>query len=118
MQIHISPRHIKLTPAIHAYVAQKIGHLEHFCEDVIGAHIALYHDDTRAAKHAFVIKVHLAIPHKDIHAEDHGHELYAAIDIVCDKLAEQLRHRKSKTVKGGVRVARKAKAKRNGLIKA
>jgi putative sigma-54 modulation protein len=117
MQIHISPRHIKLTSAIHLYVAQKIGHLEHFSEDIIGAHIALYHDDTKATKHAFVIKVHLAIPGKDIHGEDRGHELYPAIDLVCDKLAEQLRHRKSKKIKGTVRLARKAKAKRNGLVK-
>jgi len=49
MQIHISPRDIKLTPAIHAYVAQRIESLEHFGLNLIGAHIALWHDDTRAS---------------------------------------------------------------------
>jgi putative sigma-54 modulation protein len=112
MQIHISPRDVKLTAAIHTHVAQQIGNLEHFGLGLIGAHVALWHDDTRAAKHAFVVKVHLALPGPDIHAEDHGHDLYKAIDVVCDRLAEQLRHRKSKLVKGNREKSRKEKARR------
>jgi putative sigma-54 modulation protein len=112
MQIHISPRHVKLSPAIHSYVAQKIDSLEHFGLDLIGAHIALWHDDTKAEKHAFVVKVHLAMRGPDVHAEDHGHTLYRAIDVVTDRLAEQLRHRKSKLVKGSREKSRKAKARR------
>ena len=83
MQIHISPRDVKLTSAIHAYVAQKIESLEHFGLNLIGAHVAVWHDDKRAFKHAFVVKVHLALPGPDIHAEDHGHDLYQAIDVVA-----------------------------------
>jgi putative sigma-54 modulation protein len=112
MQIHISPRHIKLTAAIHSYVAEKIGHLEHFAENIVGAHVAICHDDTRAAKHAYVVKVHLAMPGPDLHAEDHGHNLYRAIDLVTERLEEQLRHRKSKLTKGRREASRKAKAKR------
>ena len=112
MQIHISPRDIKLTPAIHSYVAQKIESLEHFGLNLIGAHIALWHDDQRAVKHAFVVKAHLAMRGPDLHAEDHGHELYTAIDVVVERLAEQLRHRKSKLVKGTREKSRKAKIKR------
>ena len=112
MQIHISPRDIKLTGAIHSYVAQKIEGLEHFGLGLFGAHVALWHDDQRAVKHAFVVKVHLALKGPDLHAEDHGHELYQAIDVVTEKLAEQLRHRKSKLVKGSRDRSRKAKVKR------
>ncbi len=116
MQIHISPRDIKLTAAIHSYVADKINSLQTLEHDLIGAHVAIWHDEKRAAKHAFVIKVHLALPGPDIHAEDHGHELYAAIDIVTNRLAEQLRHRKSKRVRGAREVSRKEKAKRQALV--
>ncbi|MCE0483577.1 MAG: ribosome-associated translation inhibitor RaiA [Methylacidiphilales bacterium] len=115
MQIHISPRDIKLTAAIHAYVAQKIGNLEHFGLGLIGAHVALWHDDKRAFKHAFVVKVHLAMPGPDIHAEDHGHDLYQAIDLVADRLAEQMRHRKSRMVKGSREKSRKEKVRRQLL---
>jgi putative sigma-54 modulation protein len=116
MQIHISPRDVKLTPAIHAYVAQKIECLEHFGLNLIGAHLALWHDDRRAFKHAFVVKVHLALPGPDIYAEDHGHDLYAAIDLVSAKLAEQLRHRKNKLVRGAREKSRKEKLKRQAAM--
>jgi putative sigma-54 modulation protein len=99
MQIHISPRDVKLTSAIHTFVAQKIESLEHFGLNLIGAHVALWHDDKRAFKHAFVVKVH-------------GHDLYQAIDMVTTRLAEQLRHRKSKLVKGAREKSRKAKVRR------
>jgi len=110
MQIHISPRDVRLTPAIHSYVAQKIEGLEHFGLNLIGAHVALWHDDKRAFKHAFVVKVHLALRGPDLHAEDH--DLYQAIDVVTERLAEQLRHRKSRIVKGTREKSRKAKLKR------
>ena len=116
MQIHISPRDIKLTGAIHGYVAQKIEGLEHFGLGLIGAHVALWHDSERAIKHAFVVKVHLALKGPDIHAEDHGHELYQAIDVVTERLAEQLRHRKSKLVKGTRDKSRKAKVRRQVTV--
>jgi len=112
MQIHISPRDVKLTPSIHTYVAQKIESLEHFGLNLIGAHVALWHDSTRASKHAFVVKIHLALRGPDLHGEDHGHDLYQAIDIVTERLAEQLRHRKSKLVKGAREKSRKAKVRR------
>jgi len=116
MQIHISPRDIKLTPAIHSYVAQRIDSLEHFGLNLIGAHIALWHDTTRAKKHAFVVKVHLALRGPDVHAEDHGHDLYQAIDVITERLAEQLRHRKSKLVKGSRERSRKAKVRRQAAL--
>ncbi|HSI87403.1 MAG: ribosome-associated translation inhibitor RaiA [Candidatus Methylacidiphilales bacterium] len=114
MQIHISPRQVKLTAAIHSYVADKVGHLEHFDSDIIGAHVAICHDEGKA-KHAFVVKVHLALPGPDLHAEDHGHELYPAIDLVTEKLAEQLRHRKSKLTRGSRDAERKEKEKRKSV---
>ena len=116
MQIHISPRDVKLTPAIYTFVAQKIESLEHFGLRLIGAHVALWHDDKRAFKHAFVVKIHLALRGPDLHAEDHGHELYQAIDLVTERLAEQLRHRKSKLVRGSREKSRKEKSKRQAAM--
>ena len=112
MQIHISPRGVKLTGALHAYVAEKIGHLEHYMDHIIGAHIAIVHDQIKANKHAFVVKVHLAVPGPDLHAEDKGHDLYQAIDLVTDKLAAQLRKKKASFTKKKVSSLRKFKAKR------
>ncbi|QQY08290.1 MAG: ribosome-associated translation inhibitor RaiA [Candidatus Xiphinematobacter sp.] len=94
MHIHLSPRHLVLTAAIHSYVANKISHLEEMTEQILAAHVVLLHDETRTKK--YVIKVHLAIPGPDIYAEDAEDDLYAAIDKVSTKLARLLRKRKTR----------------------
>lgn len=101
MQIHLSPRHLTLTAAIHSYVAEKIEHLENIApHEVLAAHVVLLHDETKKKKH--ICKVHLAVPGPDIYAEDAEDDLYAAIDKVVDKLARQLRKRKTRRVKAKV----------------
>jgi putative sigma-54 modulation protein len=96
MQIHLSPRHLKLTAAIHSYVAGKVEHLEELSQEIIAAHVVLFHDERKNPKKTYSVKVHLALPGPDIHAEDAEGDLYAAIDKVVDKLAQQLRKRKTK----------------------
>lgn len=96
MQIHLSPRHLVLTAAIHSYVAEKVEHLESITGEILAAHVVLLHDETKTKR--YVVKVHLAVPGPDIHAEDAETDLYAAIDKVVAKLAQQLRKRKTKLV--------------------
>ncbi len=96
MQIHVSPRHLTLTAAIHGYVADKVEHLESIAEEIIGAHCVLIHDEGGAVQKKYQVKVHLAIPGPDVHAESYDSDLYAAIDKVVDKLARQLRKRKTR----------------------
>lgn len=95
MHIHITPRHLKMTGAIHSFVAEKISHLEHLTDHILAAHVVLWHDEEKSPSKAFHVKVHLAVPGPDIHAEDGASDLYAAIDKVMDKLSAQLRKRKT-----------------------
>ena len=94
MQIHLSPRNIALTGAIHAFIAEKIAHLEEHGEQILAAHVVLLHDQNK--KKPLVVKVHLAIPGPDIYCEDAEADLYAAIDKVVHKLAGQLSKRKTR----------------------
>lgn len=117
MQIHITTQHLKLTGAIHAYVAQKISHLEHLTDQIIGAHVVLVHDETKSPIKAYGVKAHLAVPGPDIHIEEHHRDLYAAIDVATDKLALQLRKRKTKIVDQRHRKAQRSKEKAKKLGK-
>src|ERR687889_2868017 len=94
MQIHVSPRHLQLTAAIHQAVAAQIGSLEHYGEDILGAHVVLV-ASTAEAPARFRVKVHLALPGPDIFAEDSESDLYAALEQVVAKVARQLRKRKT-----------------------
>ena len=96
MQIHLSPRHLRLTAAIHQYAALKVSELEDLGADIIAAHIVLVHTDTAAKNSRYEAKVHLALKGPDIYAEQSHADLYLAIDAVTDKLARQLRKRKTR----------------------
>ena len=94
MQLHLSPRNLKLTAAIHSYAAEKIQSIEGLAE-IIAAHVVLVSDHTAKPKDHFSVKVHLAVAGPDIHAEDKDADLYAALDKVVAKLSRQLRKRKT-----------------------
>jgi putative sigma-54 modulation protein len=96
MQLHLSPRHLRLTAAIHRHTADKVLQLEELTDQIVAAHVVLIHDENAKPADRFTIKVHLAIPGPDIHAEESAAELYAALDLVMDKLARQLRKRKTR----------------------
>lgn len=96
MQIHLSPRHLRLTAAIHQHAASRVLHLEELTDDIVAAHIVLIHDENARPADRHSVKVHLAVPGPDIHAEESHADLYAAIDLVMDKLARQLRKRKTR----------------------
>lgn len=96
MQIHLSPKHLVLTGAIHGYVAEKISHLEAISDRILAAHVVLVGHESK--KPTYTVKAHLAVPGPDLHAEESNPDLYAAIDKVAGKLAQQLRKRKTKRV--------------------
>jgi len=109
MQIHISPRHVQLTAAIHAHVAEKVAHLEEYSDSILAAHVVLLFDEHKSKKKDYQVKIHLALPGPDLHAEDAEDDLYSAIDLTVHKLVQQLRKRKTKTKetqKHKVRIAR------------
>jgi len=101
MHIHLSPRHLTLTAAIHAYVAEKISHIEHISSDIIAAHVVLLHDETKTKR--YTVSVHLAVAGPDIYVETISEDLYTAIDSVVLKLARQLRKRKTRFTSSGKR---------------
>jgi putative sigma-54 modulation protein len=96
MQLHLSPRHVRLTAAIHRHVADKIEHLEAHTPEIVAAHVVLIHDETAKPADAFSVKVHLAVPGPDIHAEASAQDLYGALDVVIGKLTHLLSKRKTK----------------------
>lgn len=115
MQIHLSPRHLRLTAAIHRHTADKVLQLEELTDQIVAAHVVLIHDENGRPDDRFTVKVHLAIPGPDIHAEESAADLYAAIDLVMDKLARQLRKRKTRlTDKRRSKVQKAVRRRRTG----
>ncbi|WP_246186543.1 ribosome hibernation-promoting factor, HPF/YfiA family [Methylacidimicrobium tartarophylax] len=111
MQIQWNPQGIKLTAPLHSYIEKKLQKLERYEDRIVGAHVTVQHDPPKASanKQAFIVKVHLSLPGPDLHAEDHGHDLYQAIDLISDRLEGQLRRRKTELTEKRRHESREAK---------
>jgi hypothetical protein len=60
MQIHLSPRHLRLSASIHAHAAGVMASLEDYTE-IFAAHLVLMHDEAAKPPDRFVVKAHVAI---------------------------------------------------------
>jgi len=96
MKLIIIPHNVTLTKAIEDHVVAKIEKLDHLDKRAIDARVTLEQDHTRAPAKQFSCSVRLSVRGPDLFAEDREEDLYAAIDLVCKKIAGQIRKRHSK----------------------
>jgi putative sigma-54 modulation protein len=89
MNLNVSGHHLEVTPAIRSYVRAKLERIERHFDHVIDAHVILTVDKLRQKA-----EVTLHVRGKDLHCESEEGDLYAAIDLLADKLDRQvLRHK-------------------------
>ena len=91
MKIYIKGHHLKVTQALRAYAEEKIGHLTHYLDQIESAHITL-----RTERELQIVDVVLTLKHFLIKAEERSPDMYASIDLVRDRLEQQIRKYKTK----------------------
>ena len=91
MNLNVSGHHLDVTPAIRTYVSGKMDRITRHFDHVIDAHVIL-----SVEKLVQKAEVTLHVPGKDIHAECSDADLYAAIDLLVDKLDRQIVKHKEK----------------------
>jgi putative sigma-54 modulation protein len=99
MKIYIKGRNLKVTQALRAYAEEKIGHLAHYLDQIIDAHITL-----RTERELQIVDVVLNLKHYLIKAEERSPDMHASIDLVRDRLEQQIRKYKTKHWSHHVRV--------------
>ena len=85
MNIQITGHQISITPAIKEYILQKFAKIQRHYSHKIDAHIVL---EVNKLVNKIEITTHL--PKKDLHIEVENSDMYAAIDILADKLDRQV----------------------------
>lgn len=94
LNFNIRGENVEVTPAIREYVETKIEKVErYFNEDVnanANVNLKVYNDKQT--------KVEVTIPMKNVtlRAEEHHNDMYAAIDLIVEKLERQIRKHKTK----------------------
>lgn len=93
MQINLTGHHIEITPPLREYVQNKFAKLEKHYGQINNAYAVL---TVERLSHIAEAKLH--ITGGDIHASAEQSDMYAAIDVLLDKLDRQLIKHKEKTV--------------------
>jgi ribosome hibernation promoting factor len=93
MQIYIKGHGLHVTDALRAYAEEKIGHLQHYFDHIIDAHVTM-----RTERALQIIDVTLHLPNYIIKAEERSADLYASIDLVRDRLEQQIRKYKTRLI--------------------
>ena len=89
MNLNVSGHQLEVTPAIRSYVSGKLERVRRHYDHVLDAHVTL-----SASKLGQKAEVTLHVPGKEIHCACEQADLYAAIDLLVDKLDRQvLRHK-------------------------
>ncbi|MCD6025753.1 MAG: raiA [Solimicrobium sp.] len=96
MNITISGHHIEVTPAIRAHVQSKLERIMRHFDQVIDITVTITVDKLKEKQKRHKVDINLHVPGKDIHAENTAEDLYAAIDLLMDKLDRQVIKHKDK----------------------
>lgn len=94
MRYNVRGENIEVTPALREFTEKKIGKLERYFEDSVEANVNVnlkYYNEQDS-------KIEVTIPMTDLvlRAEEHNEDMYAAIDLVTNKLERQIRKHKTK----------------------
>ncbi len=100
MKITINCRNLKLTPEIEEYIYKKIGKLEKYVKNnqAVVLHVELMEDPSGKEGNRFVCEITGFAPHKSFRAKQAAHQIKVAIDLVQEKIEEQLRAYKEKFI--------------------
>lgn len=93
MQINISGQHLEVTDALKAYIHNKLERIQRHYDHVTNAQVTLTVNKNR--QYAEMI---MNIPGSQIHADSEHDDLYAAIDLLTDKIDRQLLKHKEKGI--------------------
>ena len=91
MQIDITGHHVEVTPALRAYVTEKLQKLVRHFDQVISVHVILNVEKLEQQAEATV-----NAGGKTLFATDSASDMYASIDGMVDKLDKQVRRYKDR----------------------
>ena len=94
MDYNIRGENIEVTPALRDYVEKKVGRVEKYFSNTPNAtvyvNLKVYSD--RTAK----VEITIPMPNLVLRAEEKNPDMYAAIDVIADKLERQIRKYKTR----------------------
>ncbi len=91
MQITLTGHHIDITPALRDYVSEKLTRIERHHDQITQIHIVLTVEKLRQTAEATMYATG-----QTLFADAEDQDMYAAIDVLIDKMDRQLKKHKEK----------------------
>lgn len=91
MQIQLTGHHVEITPALRQYVTEKMERLARHFDHVSNVHVVLSVEKLRQKAEATI-----NLSRGTVFAEAEAEDMYAAIDVLVDKLDRQVKKQKEK----------------------
>ncbi len=91
MQLNVTGQNIEITPALRGYVEKKLERIERHFEQVINVHCVLSVEKLRQKAEATLL-----VSGSSIHVDSIEENMYAAIDLLADKLDRCVKKHKEK----------------------
>ena len=91
MNLNLTGHHLEITPAIRAYVINKLDRVTRHFDHVIDVNVVLSVDKLQR-----IVEANVHVRGKEIHAASVDPDMYAAIDALADKLDRQVLKHKEK----------------------
>ncbi len=96
MNLKISGHHLELTPSLREYVITKLDRVLRHFDQVIDGNVVLSVDNHREKDKRQKAEINLHLKGKDIFIESCDADMYAAIDLMVDRLDRQVLKHKDK----------------------
>ena len=96
MKFNIRGKNVDVTPAIKSYIEEKIGRLDKYLESPSDVSASIV---VKVRGKEQIIEVTIPVNKIILHGEESHDDLYAAIDLVSDKIERQIRKNKTKLKK-------------------
>jgi putative sigma-54 modulation protein len=93
MQINVTGQQVEVTEPLRKYVAEKIGRIQKHFDHVTTMNVVL-HYEKKKNRHTVEATIHAK--GASLHADSEDNDMYAAIDILADKLDRQVLKHKEK----------------------
>ncbi len=96
LPLHITPHHLKLSPALRDFTREKLGKVPRFAGDAQAADVVLRRRHGTTDGRHFSASARVAVAGNDFHASATHADLYTAIVMLAGKLARRARKRKTR----------------------
>ena len=98
MKLILDSHNVEVTEAIKAHVSVCVHKFEHMNQRALEARGNLERDHVGLPENKLKCTMHIYFKGTDMFAEDHESDLYVAIDLVTEKIQQQLRKRHNKII--------------------